>query len=92
MEATETVDAQAAAAPLVKRHHRIVRLTHWVNTVVLVGLIASGLQIYNAYTHFGPRGTSYPNPFDGQSLPAWARLGGWLAGGSTGTSRSPGRS
>jgi thiosulfate reductase cytochrome b subunit len=70
-----------AGPPLVKRHHGIVRLAHWLNAIVLVGMIASGLQIYGAFSHFGPRGEPYPNPFDGQSLPAWSRLGGWLAGG-----------
>jgi len=67
----------------VKRHHWIVRLTHWVNTVVLVGMMASGLQIYGAYPRFGLHGTrlGVPNPFDYQAFPHWARLGGWLAGG-----------
>jgi len=69
------------ARPLVKRHHGIVRLAHWLNAVVLVGMIASGLQIYMAFRHFGPRGEPYPNPFDGTVLPTWSRLGGWLAGG-----------
>ncbi len=58
-----------AERPLVKRHHGIVRLAHWLNAIVLVGMIASGLQIYMAFRHFGPRGEPYPNPFDGQSLP-----------------------
>jgi uncharacterized peroxidase-related enzyme len=68
---------------LVHRHHWIVRLTHWVNTVLLVGMIGSGLQIYNAYERFGIRGTRLPapNPFDMHPFPHWARLGGWLAGG-----------
>ena len=70
-----------AGRPLVKRHHGIVRLAHWLNAIVLVGMIASGLQIYAAFAHFGPRGEPYPNPFDGRSLPGWAELGGWLAGG-----------
>jgi len=68
---------------MVKRHHGIVRLTHWLNALLLAGMIASGLQIYGAYAHFGPRGARYPlpNPWDGTGFPAWARLGGWLAGG-----------
>jgi thiosulfate reductase cytochrome b subunit len=70
-----------AARPDVKRHHGLVRLTHWLHAIVLLGMIASGLQIYVAFSHFGPRGAPYPNPLDGQPLPAWARLGGWLAGG-----------
>jgi thiosulfate reductase cytochrome b subunit len=68
--------------PLVKRHHGIVRVTHWLNAVLLLGMIASGLQIYGAFPHFGPRGGPYyPNPFDNRPFPPWARLGGWLAGG-----------
>ena len=69
--------------PPVKRHHGLVRLAHWLNAVLLVGMIASGLQIYAAFPHFGPRGAPYPvpNPWAGESFPEWARLGGWLAGG-----------
>jgi thiosulfate reductase cytochrome b subunit len=69
--------------PPVKRHHGLVRLAHWLNAIVLVGMIASGLQIYAAFPHFGPRGAPYPvpNPWAGESFPEWARLGGWLAGG-----------
>jgi thiosulfate reductase cytochrome b subunit len=68
---------------MIKRHHGIVRFTHWLNAIVLVGMIASGLQIYGAYAHFGPRGATYPlpNPWDGSGFPHWSRLGGWLAGG-----------
>ena len=67
----------------VKRHHGVVRLTHWLNALLLLGMIGSGLQIYLAYPHFGPRGALYPvpNPWDGGGIPAWGRLGGWLAGG-----------
>ena len=69
--------------PPVKRHHGIVRLTHWLTAILLAGMIASGLQIYGAFPHFGPRGVPYPvpNPWAGDSFPEWARLGGWLAGG-----------
>jgi thiosulfate reductase cytochrome b subunit len=69
--------------PLVKRYGGVVRLAHWLNAVFLVGMVASGLQIYNAYAHFGLRDhpLSLPNPLDGQLIPQWARLGGWLAGG-----------
>jgi thiosulfate reductase cytochrome b subunit len=80
----EPVEAAPAEGPrpLVKRHHWIVRGAHWANALLLVGMIASGLQIYAAYNHFGPRGGPYyPNPFDGYLFPKWARLGGWLAGG-----------
>jgi thiosulfate reductase cytochrome b subunit len=75
--------ASRAVRPFVRRHHWIVRLTHWVNTVVLLGMMGSGLQIYTAYERFGIRGTKLPlpNPLDMQPAPHWARLGGWLAGG-----------
>ena len=72
-----------AARPPVKRHHGLVRMAHWLNAILLPGMIASGLQIYGAFPHFGPRGAPYPapNPWAGESFPEWARLGGWLAGG-----------
>ena len=75
--------AVTAARPFVKRHHWIVRLTHWLNTILLIGMITSGLQIYGAFPRFGLRGTSFPlpNPFAGHGFPLWSRLGGWLAGG-----------
>jgi thiosulfate reductase cytochrome b subunit len=77
------VPAVAEPRPLVKRYPGVVRLAHWLNAVFLVGMIASGLQIYNAYTHFGIRGDllPVPNPLDGRPVPHWAGLGGWLAGG-----------
>ncbi|HEX5386648.1 MAG TPA: cytochrome b/b6 domain-containing protein [Gemmatimonadales bacterium] len=71
----------------VKRNGALVRAAHWINAVVLAGLIASGLQIYMAFQHFGMKGNVYPvpNPFDARHLqrgfPEWSRLGGWLAGG-----------
>jgi len=65
----------------VRRHHWIVRLTHWATVVLLAGMIASGLQIYEAYARFGNRGGPYfPSPFNDAQFPAWSRLGGWLAG------------
>src|SRR2546430_7058069 len=68
--------------PFVRRHHWIVRLTHWATAVVLAGMIASGLQIYEAYAKFGDRGGPYfVSPFDGAPFPHWGRLGGWPAGG-----------
>jgi thiosulfate reductase cytochrome b subunit len=74
--------APPAKRPLVKRHHGIVRLAHWLNAVLLAGMIASGLQIYLAFPNFGPRGGPYlPNPIAGKPIPGWALLGGWLAGG-----------
>lgn len=77
------VDPSAEPRPV--RHRGIVRLTHWLNAVFLTGMIASGLQIYAAYAHFGTRGMvlNLPNPFDASRIPIppEMRLGGWLAGG-----------
>jgi Ni/Fe-hydrogenase b-type cytochrome subunit len=67
--------------PLVRRHHWIVRLTHWATVILLAGMITSGLQIYEAYARFGDRGSAaYVNLFEGTRFPATIRLGGWLAG------------
>lgn len=67
--------------PPVRRHHWIVRLTHWGTAIVLLGLITSGLQIYQAYARFGERGGgAYRNLFEGTRFPESMRLGGWLAG------------
>ena len=81
-------DAAPSSSPIpVKRHHGVVRAAHWLNAIVLMGMIASGLQIYQAFPHFGEKGKVYPlpNPFDSGHFPAgfpeWTRLGGWLAGG-----------
>jgi thiosulfate reductase cytochrome b subunit len=76
-------DSQMSDRSTVKRHHGIVRLTHWLTAVLLVGMIASGLQIYAAFPRFGPRAAPNPvtNPWTGESFPRWATLGGWLAGG-----------
>lgn len=65
-----------------RRHHWIVRWTHWFAFVLVFGMIASGLQIYGAYPRFGERGGPYlANPFQDARFPEWSRLGGWLAGG-----------
>ena len=71
----------APARPLVRRHHWLVRLTHWATVLLLAGMITSGLQIYEAYARFGDRGAAaYLNPFEGARFPSTVRLGGWLAG------------
>jgi thiosulfate reductase cytochrome b subunit len=81
---TMPADTGLAARPQdVRRHHGVVRLAHWLNAVTLAGMIASGLQIYLAFPHFGTKERTYalPNPWDGGGIPEAARLGGWLAGG-----------
>jgi Ni/Fe-hydrogenase b-type cytochrome subunit len=72
--------------PAVRRHHGVVRLSHWLNAVFLTGMIGSGLQIYAAFPHIGSKGAvlGVPNPFDSDKIGGLSetiRLGGWLAGG-----------
>jgi thiosulfate reductase cytochrome b subunit len=58
-----------------------VRLTHWLNVILLVILAGSGLQIFVAFPALGPRGDLYRwYPWPGTPPPPGLRLGGWLAG------------
>src|SRR4029077_10148504 len=96
LPAPEDVEV-SAARPLVKRYHGLVRLAHWLNAIVLLGMITSGLQIYEAFPHFGEKGHVYPvpNPFDSDGCPPVSPSGPVsVAGspaGSSGTSPSRGR-
>ena len=59
----------AAAAPrLAPIHPGWLRVTHWVNVVAVVLMVASGWRIYNA------------SPFFPFSIPGGVTLGGWLGG------------
>ncbi|WP_375409689.1 cytochrome b/b6 domain-containing protein [uncultured Methylobacterium sp.] len=50
-------------------HTRVVRITHWVNALAMLIMIASGWRIYNA------------SPlFEGFAFPKALTLGGWLGG------------
>src|SRR5438552_18912379 len=74
------MDSRPRPAP-VRRHHWIVRLTHWATAVLLAAMISSGLQIYEAHARFGDKGgPMFVSPFDATQFPHWSRLGGWLAG------------
>ena len=57
-------------------HPFIVRLCHWVNAVALFVMIGSGLQIFRAFSSFGPR---VPEK-DIIDWPKSLALGGWLGG------------
>jgi Ni/Fe-hydrogenase b-type cytochrome subunit len=64
-----------------KRHHAVVRITHWVNAVALTIMIGSGLRIFNAYPAFARKGESFCcYPFEHRPIPAVLTFGGWLAG------------
>jgi Ni/Fe-hydrogenase b-type cytochrome subunit len=64
-----------------KRHHWIVRVTHWVNVLALGLMVSSGLRIFNAYPAFARRGAGFCcYRFEGKAIPGWLTFGGWLAG------------
>jgi Ni/Fe-hydrogenase b-type cytochrome subunit len=64
-----------------KRHHWIVRVTHWVNVVAVTIMVGSGLRIFNAYPAFARKGELFCcYPWEGKAIPAWLTFGGWLAG------------
>ncbi|HUN64709.1 MAG TPA: cytochrome b/b6 domain-containing protein [Bacteroidota bacterium] len=49
-------------------HPPLIRLTHWLNFIALIIMVASGLRIFNA------------SPLWGFRIPDSLTLGGWLAG------------
>ena len=66
---------------MVKRHHWVVRVTHWVSAVAIIVMVGSGWRIFNAYPAFHRRGESFCcYPFEGKPIPGWLTFGGWLAG------------
>lgn len=59
----------------------IIRLTHWVNVILLVIMAGSGLRILAAFPRLGERGRPCGwYPFQGDAPPEALTLGGWLAG------------
>jgi thiosulfate reductase cytochrome b subunit len=71
------VSPRAAA----RRHHWVVRITHWINAFALTIMVTSGLRIFNAYPMFARRGETFCcYPFEGTPIPKWLTFGGWLAG------------
>jgi thiosulfate reductase cytochrome b subunit len=75
------VNARPHAPREVKRHHWIVRATHWVNVVALTLMVGSGLRIFNAYPAFARKGETFCCwPWEGQEAPGWLTFGGFLAG------------
>jgi Ni/Fe-hydrogenase b-type cytochrome subunit len=64
-----------------KRHHVVVRVTHWVNVVALAVMVGTGLRIFNAYPAFARRGETFCcYPFERRPIPDALTFGGWLAG------------
>jgi Ni/Fe-hydrogenase b-type cytochrome subunit len=57
-------------------HPFLVRLCHWINSVALLVLIASGLRIFRAFPSFGPK---IPEAVL-INIPKQLTIGGWLGG------------
>ena len=62
-----------AGVRVVRRHHLLVRCSHWLNAPILLGLILSGISIYWA----SPVYQHKPNPQTG-SIDTLADLGIWI--------------
>ncbi len=59
----------------------LIRLTHWVNAILLVVMAGSGLQILVAFPQLGEKGRPYGwYPLQGHPPPEALTVGGWLAG------------
>ena len=73
-----TWDAQKTGVPVraAYEHPFLVRLCHWINSVSLLVLIASGLRIFRAFPSFGAK---IPEA-DLINIPKQLTLGGWLGG------------
>lgn len=70
-------DAEPVWRRLVPRHSVAVRLTHWLNVLCFVLLLASGLQILNAHPRFylGKAGADHDVAvFEVPAMPGWATL------------------
>jgi thiosulfate reductase cytochrome b subunit len=77
MTATTTADAalvDSTAVAVVRKHHALVRLAHWLNATLLFGLVTSGLAIYWASPVFVHRA----DPATG-SRDYLADIGIWIA-------------
>ncbi len=69
---TSTPESEAGVL-VVRRHHLLVRCSHWLNVPILLGLILSGLSIYWA----SPVYQHKPNPLTGNTDPL-ADVGTWI--------------
>ena len=73
-------------AETIYRHKLTVRITHWVNALVLLVMLLSGLQIFNAHPAlYWGQASDFTSPFIAISggFPGWMTLPGvqWLAMG-----------
>ena len=69
----ENSPAKDCATPIVRRHHVLVRWSHWLNVPILMGLILSGASIYWA----SPVYQHQPDPTTG-NVDFVADVGAWI--------------
>jgi Ni/Fe-hydrogenase b-type cytochrome subunit len=69
----ESAESNSRAA---YEHPLPVRMCHWLNTISLFVMVASGLRIFRAFPGFGPKIPQH----DLLNVPASLTLGGWLGG------------
>lgn len=77
--ATTAIDVRkisdTEAVSVVQKHHWLVRVTHWLNVPLLLGLILSGLSIYWA----APVYTHAPHAVTGGGMDYLGDIGLWVA-------------
>ncbi len=71
-----TVEAGESQVQTAYEHPWAVRFCHWLNTVSLFVMAASGLRIFRAFPSFGPKIPQH----DLLNVPKSLTLGGWLGG------------
>jgi hypothetical protein len=69
----ENAQAKESAIPFVRRHHLLVRWSHWLNVPILLGLILSGVSTYWA----SPVYQHKPDPMTG-NVDFVADVGTWI--------------
>ena len=70
------VDAEESQVRTAYEHPWAVRFCHWLNSVSLIVMAASGLQIFRAFPSFGPKIPQH----NLVNVPKSLALGGWLGG------------
>jgi thiosulfate reductase cytochrome b subunit len=70
---TESPPVKESGVPVIRKHHFLVRLSHWLNVPILLGLILSGMSIYWA----SPVYQQLPDPQTG-NVDVVADIGVWI--------------
>lgn len=78
-EPTMAEPPRPAPRRIAYRHLLPTRLWHWINAVVVIVMLMSGLMIFNAHPHlyWGAYGANFDHPwltFKGRPVPGWATI------------------